>query len=321
VREPQPEPEPPQARAVWPEARWNGWAETPAIAGVEAMRTASTPGAGGRVRSASAPRLSLGDAGTAGVFSARGATATSWLTPAPAPSSPDAAVFATASRDAGSAMQTPPVGAGPADAPSASPSRFPWSVVAGAAETQGDAAPAGVQWVDARDVRVDPSPVDARPASPAAAAEWAPVTTRLAASTAELSALLQSQVTPDAAAPAFAGWDEPAAVRASAIPFPPSPGAGAGVTIPAAADVPQPATHAFDAPTFAASPAFGDAAAPLARRVPAADPVAEFEAMASMDPAEAAAAEEMLVDRILDRMNDRMRDESIRRFGLTGGVI
>ena len=83
----------------------------------------------------------------------------------------------------------------------------------------------------------------------------------------------------------------------------------------------QPATHAFDAPALPASPAFGDPASPLTHRFPSADPVAEFEEIRGMDPAEAMAAEEMLVDRILDRLNDRMRDESIRRFGLTGGVI
>jgi hypothetical protein len=32
-------------------------------------------------------------------------------------------------------------------------------------------------------------------------------------------------------------------------------------------------------------------------------------------------AEELLLDRLLDRLQDRLREESIRRFGLSGGDI
>jgi hypothetical protein len=94
-----------------------------------------------------------------------------------------------------------------------------------------------------------------------------------------------------------------------------------------AADEERPESPAAGPGTLSASPAFETV--PLAspfpdvvptQRFPGPDTVAAFEAAAELDPGEAAAAEEMLVDRILDRLDDRMRDESIRRFGLSGGV-
>jgi hypothetical protein len=151
----------------------------------------------------------------------------------------------------------------------------------------------------------------------------------MAASAAELSALLQAQLSAaDAeAAPAFGAWDEDAP---AARGVPASPAARDAFPAPATAAGPE-APPAFSAPpawTAAGSPGSGGRPVPAApaasgapHRVPGPDPAAVFEEARELDPAEAAAAEEMLVERVLDRLDERMRDESIRRFGLTGGVI
>jgi hypothetical protein len=176
----------------------------------------------------------------------------------------------------------------------------------------------------------DIAPTAGVPAFPAPA----PFTTRLAASTSELSALLQAQVTPpdanappaafpvwardaapdaDAPPPAFSAWAGDAAPGAYAPPaaFP----MWAGDAAPGLSPVPAPpplAAHARPVPPAAAMPSPHPAGA---------DPVAAFDARPAADTGEAAVAEEILVDRILDRLQERMREESIRRFGLTGGLI
>ena len=104
----------------------------------------------------------------------------------------------------------------------------------------------------------------------------------------ELAALLQSHVSaPEGSPPRPAGLDAAPEAAAVAVPSPAhtSPGSPA-VLVPEPLSLPE---VSFTGPAREGGPG--------------------------------GPAEELLLDKLLDRLQDRLREESIRRFGLSGGDI